>query len=190
MKKILIGSLIATSLLLGNNGVEVNLNDETLEVELDINLNKYYDVSNNSNYYLSAGHLRTEHDNEEIQSLSTVGLKVLNPFTDDHGISLGLGMKSVYTNQLSKTFFALPLSVYGKVEFNEVVYIDAEVSYAPKVLSFGDAESYTDVKAKVNYKVLADGYVFIGARNIETKYENGTRTKFDTTAFAGFEVRF
>ena len=71
-----------------------------------------------------------------------------------------------------------------------MIYIDAEVSYAPKVLSLGDAESYTDMKAKVNYKVLADGYIFVGARSIETKYENSTSSKFDTTAFVGLEVRF
>jgi len=190
MKKILMGSLIATSLLLGNNGVEVNLNSDTLEVEADIYLNDIYDVSNNSNYYLTVGHLRTENDNAETQTLTTAGLKVLNPFTDDNGISFGLGMKSVYTNQLSKTFFALPLSVYGKIEFTEVIYVDAEISYAPKVLSLGDAESYTDMKAKFNYKVLENGYVFIGARSVETKYDNGTTSKFDTSAFIGLEVRF
>jgi len=190
MKKILIGSLIATSLLLGNNGVEVNIKSDTLEVEADIYLNDIYDVSNNSNYYLTVGHLRTENDNAETQTLTTAGLKVLNPFTDDNGISFGLGMKSVYTNQLSKTFFALPLSVYGKIEFTEVIYVDAEISYAPKVLSLGDAESYTDMKAKFNYKVLENGYVFIGARSVETKYDSGTTSKFDTSAFVGLEVRF
>lgn len=190
MKKILIGSLIVSSLLLGNNAVEVNINNDTVEVEADVYLNDRFDVSNNSNYYLTIGHLRTEKDNSVTQSLTTAGLKVLNPFTDDNGISLGLGMKSVYTNQLSKTFFALPLSVYGRIEFTEVIYVDAEISHAPKVLSLGDAESYTDMKAKINYKVLADGYVFIGARGIETKYENAGTSKFDTTAFVGLEVRF
>jgi len=190
MKKIIAGSLIATSLLLGNNAVEVNINNDTLEVEADIYLNDSYDVSNNSNYYLTVGHIRTENDNAETQSLTTAGLKVLNPFTDDNGISFGLGMKSVYTNQLSKTFFALPLSAYGKIELSEVIYIDAEVSYAPSVLSLSDAKSYTDMKAKLNYKVLENGYVFIGARSIETKYESGITSKFDTSAFIGLEIRF
>ena len=190
MKKILVGSLIATTFLLGNNSVEVNINNDTVEIEADVYLNKYYDVSNDSNYYLTVGHLRTEKDNSITQSLTSAGLKVLNPFTDDNGISFGLGMKSVYTNQLTKTFFALPLSVYGKVEFSELIYLDAEISYAPKVLSFGDAESYIDMKAKVNYKVLENGYIFVGARNIETKYDNDTSAKFDTTAFAGLEIRF
>jgi len=190
MKKIIVGSLIVTSFLLGNNAVEVNVNNDTLEVEADIYLNDSYDVSNNSNYYLTVGHLRAEKDNSETQSLTTAGLKVLNPFTDDNGISFGLGMKSVYSNQSSKTLFALPLSVYGKIEFSEVIYVDAEVSYAPKVLSFGDSESYTDMKAKFNYKVLENGYVFVGARSIETKYDNGTTSKFDSSAFVGLEIRF
>lgn len=190
MKKILIGSLIASSILLGNNGVEINVNDDTLEVKADLYLNDYYDVSNESNYYFTLGHLRTENDLNESDSLTTAGLKVLNPFTDDNGISIGLGIKSVYTNQLSKTFFAVPLSVYAKIELSEVLYIDGELSYAPSVLALSDADSYKGMKARVNYKVLENGYAFIGARSIETKYTNGVTSKFDSTVFVGFEVRF
>lgn len=190
MKKILMGSLLASSLLLANNSLEVNINSDTLEVEADLYLNKHYNVSNDSNYYLTVGHVRTEDDKKETQSLTTAGLKVINPYTDDNGISFGLGIKSVYTNQMSKTFFALPLSGYTRVEMSEVIYIDGEISYAPKVLSFSDARTYTDMKVKFNYKMLSDGYVFLGARSIKTKYENGTTSKFDTAAFVGFEVRF
>ena len=190
MKKILMGSLLASSLLLANSGLEVNINSDTLEVEADIYLNKHYDVSNDSNYYFTFGHLRTESDTTETQSLTTAVFKVINPYTDDNGISIGLGMKSVYTNQMAKTFFALPLSVYTRVEMSEVMYVDAEMSYAPRVLSFSAAHTYTEIKGKFNYKVLSDGYVFVGARSIKAKYDSGKVSKFDNSAFLGFEVRF
>ena len=190
MKKIIVGSLLATSLLLANNSVKVNINNDTLEVGADIYLNKIYDVSNNSNYYLTMSHLRMEDNQDDTNSISSVGFKVVNPLTNDSGVSFGLGMKSVYTNQMDKTFMAFPLTVNGRVEVNEMIYIDADVSYSPRVLSFSDADSYTDMKLRVNYKVLADGYVFVGARRIDTKYENIDETKFDSSAFFGFEVRF
>lgn len=190
MKKILLGSLVATSLLMGSNSVQVNVNQDTLEFGADLYLNDAFDVSNDTNYYFTASHLRTENDNQSTQSLSTAGFKLVNPMTDDNGISLGIGMKAVYTNQISQNFVALPLTVNGRIELSEVLYIDGEISYAPKVLAFADGERYTDMKARVNYKVLADGYVYVGARNIKTKYDNSVEKTYDSSAFIGFEFRF
>lgn len=191
MKKIILGSLVTGSLLLANNSVQVNVNKDTLELGADIYLNKYYNTNNSSNYYLTAGYLRTEGEkNNDDQSLTSVGFKLINPMTDNYGISLGMGMKSVYSTHESDSFLAIPLTLNGRIEFNEVIYFDANISYAPQVLSFMDGESYRDIQARINYKVLADGYIYLGGRNIETKYENNTRVKFDTSAFVGFEIRF
>lgn len=190
MKKILMGSILISSLLSANNSVQVNINDDTLEVGADLYLNKYYDMNNDSNYYLTVRHLRTEEKNDSTQSLTSLGFKLVNPMTDNNGISLGLGMKSVYSNQISQSFFALPLGLNGRIELNELIYIDAEVSYAPRVLSFADAKSFSDFQARINYKILNNGYVYIGGRNVQTKYEDGTKKKFDNTAFLGFEVKF
>jgi hypothetical protein len=190
MKKILMGSLIASTLLLANNSVQVNVNNDTVEFGADLYLNDYYDVNNNSNYFFTINHLRTENSNGPTQSLSSAGIKLVNPMTDDNGISFGLGIKSVYTNQISQTFFAVPLTLNGRIELSEVIYIDAEASYAPKVLSFSDADRYTDMKARINYKVLSNGYVYVGGRYIKTEYENGMEKSYDSTAFLGFEVKF
>lgn len=191
MKKILLGSALATSLLFASNVAQINVNNDTLEVGGELYLSNSYNVNNSSNYYFTINYLGTEADtNEASQKLLSAGLKVLNPFTDDNGISLGLGIKSVYTNQLSKTFFALPLAAYIKYEVNEMIYVDLEASYAPKVLSFSDADNYRDTKIKVNYKVLEDGYAFIGARDITTKYELTGKVNYDTSAFIGYEVKF
>jgi len=190
MKFILMGSVLASTLLMGSNGLYINVNDDTLELEADIYLNKHYDVSDNSSYYLSLGHLRTENETKKTQPLSTLGFKMSNPYIDDNGISLGLGMKLVYTNHMSKTFFALPLSLYARVEMNEMIYADVNLSYASKVLSFVDAQTYIDMKTRLNYKVSSDGYFFIGARSIETRYKKGHDIKYDNSGFLGFEVRF
>jgi hypothetical protein len=190
MKKILLGSLVASTLAFGSNSAEININNDTLEVAGELYLNNNYNVSKNSNYYLTASYLRSENDGEENQSLTTLGFKVINPFTDDNGISLGLGIKSIYASEYDKSILAIPLSVYGRYELNEVIYFDLDVGYAPRVLSFLDGEKYVDGKLKVNYKVLSDGYAFAGARSITTTYENGMDVKYDTSLFVGFKVRF
>ncbi len=190
MKKILIGSLIASSILIGSNSIQVNINSDTLELSADIHLNTYYHLNNNSNYYFTANYLRIEDNASKTQSFSSAGFKVLNPYTNDNGISIGLGMKAVYSNQNNKSFFATPLRVIATVDINEIMYVDAELSYATKVLSFSDAKTYQEMKVRFNYKVLEDGYVFVGARNIQTKYENGITNKNNDYAFAGLEVKF
>ncbi len=191
MKKILISSIVASTLLYASNSVELNINNDTLEARGDIYLNNMYDVNNSSNYYFTISYLGTESTaTTASQRLTSAGLKVLNPYTDDNGISLGIGLKSVYTNQNAKTFVSIPLAAYGKFELNDLIYFDLEMAYAPRVLSFSDAEGYSDARIKVNYKVLEDGYVYIGARDITTKYENSARVNYDTSAFIGYEVKF
>ncbi|MGK0256387.1 MAG: hypothetical protein ACI81I_001004, partial [Arcobacteraceae bacterium] len=190
MKNILIGSLIASSILMGSNSIQVNTNSDTLEVATDIYLNNSYNLNEGSNYYFTASYLRTEKNDLETQSLSSAGFKVLNPYTNDYGVSFGLGMKAVYSSQSDKRFFATPLILNGKIELNEVMYVDADLSYAPKVLSFSDGKTYQDMKVRFNYKVLSDGYVFVGVRNIETEYEDGKIKEYDNSAFVGLEVKF
>jgi len=191
MKKILLSSIVASTILFASNSAQININNDTLEVRGEFYLNNTYNVNNSSNYYFTAGYLGTESTKDTAsQRLISAGLKVLNPYTDDNGISLGLGIKSVYTNQNDKMFIAIPLAAYGKFEVNDLIYFDLEVAYAPRVLAFSDSEGYTDTRVKVNYKVLEDGYVYIGARDITTKYENSTAISYDTSAFIGYEVRF
>ncbi|MEA2017014.1 MAG: hypothetical protein U9N59_01090 [Campylobacterota bacterium] len=191
MKKILLSSVIASTLLFASNSAQININNDTVEVGAEIYLNNHYNMNNSSNYYFMANFLNTEgYDEKSTQDLITAGFKVLNPYTDDNGISLGIGIKSVYSNDYDNLFFSTPLAVFAKYELDERIYFDAEFSYAPRVLSFSDAEEYQDLKFKANYKVLEDGYAFVGFRNIETKYESGTEIKYDDSIFVGYEVKF
>ena len=191
MKKILLSSVVASTLLFASNSAQININNDTVEVGGEIYLNDHYNVNNSSNYYFIANFLNTEgYDGKSTQSLTTAGFKVLNPYTDDNGVSLGIGIKSVYSNDYDNIFFSTPLAVFAKNELDERIYFDAEFSYAPRVLSFSDAEAYKDLKFKANYKVLEDGYVFVGFRNIETEYESGLTIKYDESVFVGYEVKF
>jgi hypothetical protein len=189
MKRFLFCSLFASSLVASS--VQVNINNDTLEVKSDVYLNNHYNVNDSSDYYFTIGYLGTASDKTtSSQKITSMGLKVLNPYTDDNGISLGIGMKVVYTKQNDKMFTSIPLCAYAKFELNELIYFDLEVAYAPRVLSFSDAEGYKDARFKANYKVLENGYVYIGTRDIITKYEDGNEIRYDTSAFVGYEVKF
>jgi len=193
LKKIILGSLVASSAVFASGVAEINVNGDTLQVGLEYNLNQSYRLNDNSNYFLTASYLRSEDGKtaiQETQTLTTVGLKIMNPYVDDYGFSLGLGIKGVSADNSSKTFLAAPLNIFASYMVNEQIHIDAEFGYAPKVLAFSDAETYKEWNAKVNYKVIDNGFVYLGGRDIDTKYTNGNKISYDNSVFFGFKVQF
>ncbi len=191
LKKIIMGSLVASSVAFGSGAADININDNTLEVGMEYNLNGSYRLNENSNYLLSASYLRSEEDSStNTQTLTTVGLKVMNPYVDDYGFSLGLGIKGVMADNSPKTFVAAPLGIFASYMVNEQIHLDGEYNYAPKVLAFSDGETYKEWKLKANYKVIDNGFVYVGGRGITTEYTGGTEYTYDRTAFFGFNVQF
>ena len=45
-------------------------------------------------------------------------------------------------------------------------------------------------KLKANYRVIDNGFVYIGGRGITTEYTNNQEISYDRTAFFGFNVQF
>ncbi|MCI0501164.1 MAG: YfaZ family protein [Epsilonproteobacteria bacterium] len=191
LRKIILGSLVASSMAFGSGAADININDNTLEIGMEYNLNSNYKLSQNSNYLLSASYLKSEETSStNTQTLVAVGLKVMNPYVDDYGFSLGLGIKGVMADNSPKSFVAAPLGVFASYMVNGQIHLDGEYNYAPKVLAFSDGESYKEWKLKANYKVIDNGFVYLGARGITTEYTNATQYTYDRSAFFGFNVQF
>ncbi|HIP13353.1 MAG TPA: hypothetical protein EYG97_02245 [Arcobacter sp.] len=190
MKKILAGSLVASTLLLGSNSIDLNLNNNTIAVGGEFLLNEIYELNNDSNYYVTLNYLNSE-DKSPSESLLSAGVKVLNPYISDEGYKFGIGLKIVIAdNYNSKDFLAVPLLAFGNYNVNEKVTVDLDIAYAPSVLSFQDAEKFTSLQAKANYKIMENGLVYVGTRSITTKYTNGAKIKYDTSLFLGYKVQF
>ncbi|MEA3512092.1 MAG: YfaZ family outer membrane protein [Campylobacterota bacterium] len=192
MNKIIAGLVLISGLLFAGNNAQININNNTLELESDIYLNNLYSMNNSSNYYFTVGYLSTENDEGEIdQTLSTIGFKVLNPYMNNYGLSFGIGMRNVYTDQYDMGFSALPLVIYSKYELNEMVYFNLDLSFAPQVLTYLDGEEYKEGKLLMNYKINSDAYIYVGVRYISTKYTDIEEDiEFDDAAFLGFKINF
>ena len=81
------------------------------------------------------------------------------------------------------------LSIKAGTEF-VVTDFELEGGYSPRVLTFMDGDSFREGVFKVNYKILSDGYIYTGVRNIEARYDNEKEVKYDDSIFFGFQVRF
>lgn len=191
IKKLIAGSLLGSTLYASSVGI--NINNDTLEFETEYSLDRSFTLNNDSDYFFTASYLRSEENKSNTSdSLLEVGLKVLNPYLNDNGLSFGLGTKAIFADNTdgAADFLALPLEFYGKFYLNEMVHFEAEFGYAPKVLTFADGKSFRSTKLKANYQLLENGYVYLGFRDIETKYDNNVDISYDKSLFFGYKVQF
>ena len=77
-----------------------------------------------------------------------------------------------------------------KYELNEDISFNTNFSYSPKILSLSDAQKYQEFQIKANYKVIDNGFIYIGKRDIKTDYSDGVSIKVDDNVFFGFKVLF
>jgi len=190
IKKIIAGMLITASILNATNSIELNVNDKTLEVSGEYSLNNIYQLNDDAKYGFTLSYLASERDSTNTDKLVSAGLKIMNPYINDNGASFGMGIEVVWADNTNNSFMTIPLNVFAKFELNEKVHFNAAAAYAPKILSFADANGYTAVNLKVNYKVLDNGYAYIGKRYIQTKYDNNNDTELDDSFFFGYKVLF
>jgi len=195
MKKLIVGSLIATSLLYAtNNKFELNLNNDTVEASGDIYLNDKYVLNEESNYYLNIRYLYSEEKNkyQDRQKLASLGFKVMSPYVNDSGFKLGLGLSGVWADNSNATFTSIPIYLYLSYEFNEKVDFSVNGGYAPSILTYADGDNYKEFNVKASYKILDNGKIFVGYRKIRTEYESSNNIKidYDDTPYFGFSVIF
>ena len=192
IKKLIAGLLISASLLSATNTVEININNNTLGLEGEYSINEVYSLNNDAKYYLTLAYLSSEdtEGTEDTDRIINIGVKLMNPYVNDNGISFGMGINALWINNYSKTFFATPLSVFADYSISEELSIDTNIAYAPKILSYSSAKNYQELTVKLNYKVIDNGFVYLGYRNIKTKYDDGQAINFDNSLFFGYKVRF
>ncbi len=188
MKIKLFGLLFVYSMAVANSQIEINTNNTALEVTV----NKYLEyVNDDTNYYLTFNYLSNEKKTGVKNKIVSLGFTMINPLIDDNGLGFGLGIKVLTTDDTrNETFITVPLSMLVRYEYDDLISFDSEVNYAPAALSFSDAKSYNSVKLKANYKILENGYIFTGYRNIRISYNNISTVKYDDSLFFGFKVGF
>jgi len=167
-----------------NNNIGLNVNDEDLEVSASVDFNTLVYYSSSATYTLDASYLHADGDN-----LSTFGVNAKNTFQGVEGLAFGVGIKSVFADD----FFAIPLSakvIYTLPFYNiPTTSLSTSLAYAPSILSFRDAESYTEFRAEADMEVVTNIHLFTGYRNIKTEYDINDRT-FNNGFYGGMKLNF
>jgi len=186
IKKLCLASLLTVGLLHAQSGVGLNVNDEDLELRAAIDLNALTSsYSEGTSYTLDVSYLDTDRDN-----LMTVGVSAESTFQGVEGLALGLGMKSVFTDN----FIAVPFLAKAKytLPFGYSVpktTLATSFAYAPSVLTFRDGESYREFRVEADMELVTNVHLFAGYRNIHTEYEIHDHT-FNNSFYGGMQLNF
>jgi hypothetical protein len=62
--------------------------------------------------------------------------------------------------------------------------------YAPKSLSFSDADSFFEVRAEAHAELMNRAALYVGVRKIDTNYENNNDITYNKSAYFGVRFSF
>jgi len=185
LKKLFLTSFLSLGLLHAQSNVALDINNEDLEVLTSIDLNALTYYSDSTSYMIDASYLHTDGDN-----LTTVGLRAESAFQGVEGLALAFGAKFVFASD----FMALPLFAKAKytlplIDSIPSTSIATSFAYAPAVLSFRDAESYTEFRVEADMEIITNIHLFTGYRNIGTEYDTYDKT-FNNSFYGGIKLSF
>ena len=185
LKKLLFLTLLLTGLAHTENSVGLDINNNDVELLASININTLTDYANGTTYLLDVNYLHSDGDN-----MLQVGFSGQNSLQGIEGLTFSFGLKGV----LASDFLAFPLMVKG----NYYLPLNASIpttslaltfAFAPKVLSFRDAERYLEFRVEADMEVISNIHVFAGYRNIDTDYDRYDKT-FNNSFYLGMKLSF
>lgn len=184
-KKLFLTTIFSLGLLHAQSNIGLNINDEDLEVTASIDLNALTYYSDSTSYSLDASYLHTDGDD-----LTTLGVSAESTFQGVDGLSLGLGLKSVFTDD----FIAIPF--FAKARYTlplnysiPTTSVASSLAYSPSVLTFSDGESYMEFRIEADMEVVNNVHLFTGYRNIDTEYDHHDQT-FNNSFYGGMKLSF
>ncbi|MDD5386701.1 MAG: YfaZ family outer membrane protein [Sulfuricurvum sp.] len=172
IKKIILSTLIGTSVFAAHQ-VEFNLNDKEVEGQVLFDLSKMGVPLEGA--YAGArilnGNERNSDKIENISQFKEVSFMLMRPVESVAGLSLGLGIKGVYTKFDGARYSAIPLGLEVKMKLPLAtpfpLHVGGALYYAPSDLTFHDGDKYLEVRSYLDAEVIHNGHIEVGYRNID-----------------------
>jgi hypothetical protein len=193
LKKIALTSLITSTLLFAESGVGININEQDLEIEGVIDSRNLAALQTSSTIYQVD--INFLNDNEETK-LFGLGLGATNKLEGVEGVELTLGAKFMWSEVGDDDFTSLPLMLKVRYSLPPLLYsippvaFEGKLLYAPKVLSFGDSETYTEYRVSADIEVIENVKIYAGWRNIHRGYKNLKNDLFNTSFYGGLKFAY
>jgi len=194
LKKLLIGLALSSSLF-AMHEASINLNNDDIEVNGNIDLGELNKSDYPDSYFLTLSLLDVE-QNTNTEPLYSAGFMLRQPIHGAGGLKFGIGVKGTYLKAGTIVHASVPINVglsyVLPLDFVMPIYISGDLSYAPSVLSFEDADRYFEGRTELGLQIIEQGSLFVGYRKIDTNFKgtSGGDFTYSDTAYIGFKVKF
>lgn len=109
-------------------------------------------------------------------------------------LQAGLGVRSGYVDGDRSKQKGIPFAIGAYMRYAlpamDRLSIRGDAWIAPDALSTGDLDKYQDLQLRLQYALLREADIFVGARYLNTEFSNGTRQIIDNGLNLGFNIRF
>jgi hypothetical protein len=173
MRKLLFSIITAGSLFAGNF-INLQITNDTLMTEGQFN------IAYEQPFYARGGFLL----NSDKSNFYYVGIKSEGQAV---GVDLPLKFSLILDFAHTKNNSAIPIGIGASGYLQQVsipVFVRGEFEYAPKVLSFDDANKFVKFKIEMGTQFIENGEVFVGYRNIS--FENN----YNSNVYGGIGFSF
>jgi len=193
LKKLLLLIWISAALY-AQHDASINLNNDEIELKGNLDIGEMNESDYPDTYFLTLGFLDVDND-ESTDPMFEAGLMLRQNIEAVEGLRFGLGLKGTYTEVANSDHAAIPLGAELEYTlpfvFSMPIKLKGALFYAPSVLSFKDADGYSEGRIELSIDIVEQATLFVGYRNIETDFD-GYRGDYTYTdkGYIGAKVRF
>jgi hypothetical protein len=180
------------------HNAELNINQYDLEAGVKLDIGQFNTSVEPNTTFVGINYLKASAENDSIRGDDNDVDAYLDfnfmikQSVQNTGFKVGLGIKSVF---VTTDYVALPIGaeVSYKLPFNFAIPIvlSASGSYAPKSLSFVDAQEYLEYRMAIHVELMSRASVYAAYRSIDIKGKSNTYSYDYTYNKSGyFGVKF
>lgn len=188
---ILVLSLFLPVSLVSAQGLVIQINDDSARFTFateawgqqygQLDLEAGFLFNENDDYMLNAG-LMVRNDSLDTPIIVSVGSRLY--YADVTGPAPALTSYTVASVTIGIDVLLIPDNLGG-------IGFGAHYFAGPSVVSFGDAESFTEYGVRVSYQITPQANIFLGYQKIETEIENtGVDVTVSKGTMFGVDLRF
>jgi len=109
-------------------------------------------------------------------------------------LQAGLGLRAGYVDGDAPKQSGYPLAVGAFFRYAipamDRLSLRGSAWFSPKVLSLGNLDKYEDYSVRLQYALLREADIFVGANYVNADFNNGTHARLDNGLNVGFNIRF
>lgn len=169
--------------------VEFSLSEDSFRFGLTGPLSR---VFSGVNGLYDVGYLSRQRDGDDT-GVAHLGVMLTGDAgAQDFNLTAGAGVRGVFVTGDGDNGGAVApgVMVEARMPGYERIAASAYGYYAPKVVSFGDIDSYRDVGGALSYEIIRSAAIYVGYRNVRIGVENGPAVTVDNGFLVGLALRF